>query len=250
MQFDLFFLTVASVGVLVAAVSKTGFGGGASFAATPILALVLEPGLALSVMLPLLMLMDVTGLKAYWGKWSLREFRILIAGAMPGIFLAAAVYGFADPDVFRFLIGTIALLFVGFQLAVAQGWVKARTEPLPPRIGLLSGLGAGFTSFVAHAGGPPTLMYLLSQGLPKVMFQATTVAMFSVVNAVKAAVYTGLGMFTLEGMTIVVWLAPVAVLGAVLGVFANRVMPDRLFFGITYVLLTIAGSKLIWDALT
>jgi hypothetical protein len=27
-------------------------------------------------------------------------------------------------------------------------------------------------------------------------------------------------------------------------------MPERAFFAVTYVLLTVTGSKLIWDALT
>lgn len=40
------------------------------------------------------------------------------------------------------------------------------------------------------------------------------------------------------------------VLGAWLGVRAHFMLSERLFFGLTYVLLTLTGSKLIWDALT
>ena len=56
LTFDLFFFLVAGPAVFFAGVSKAGFGSGAAFAAATILALVVEPGLALGVMLPLLML--------------------------------------------------------------------------------------------------------------------------------------------------------------------------------------------------
>ena len=45
-------------------------------------------------------------------------------------------------------------------------------------------------------------------------------------------------------------LAPFAILGAWLGVRAHMLVPERLFFGLTYVLLVCTGSKLIWDTLT
>lgn len=250
MEIDLFFLVVASVGVLIAAISKTGFGGGASFVATPILALVIDPAMALGIMLPLLMLMDVTGLKAYWGKWSNRDTWRLCVGALPGIVIAALVYRLTDPDVFRFLIGAISVGFVFFQLAVRAGWITARDAPLGKGAGLLAGVGAGFTSFVAHAGGPAAVVYLLSQGLSKLVFQATTVIVFSVVNATKAVIYAGLGFFTPDALKIALILAPVAFLGAVLGVRANKIVPERVFFGLTYVLLAVVGTKLIWESLT
>jgi uncharacterized membrane protein YfcA len=47
-----------------------------------------------------------------------------------------------------------------------------------------------------------------------------------------------------------VFLAPVAILGAWLGVKAHYLVPERAFFALTYVLLTVTGIKLIWDALT
>jgi uncharacterized membrane protein YfcA len=35
-----------------------------------------------------------------------------------------------------------------------------------------------------------------------------------------------------------------------LGVKAHHLVPERAFFQLTYVLLIITGSKLIWDGLT
>lgn len=250
MQIDLLFLCVAIPGVLIAGISKGGFGGGASFVATPILALVIDPALSLGLMLPLLMVMDVAGLRAYWGKWSPTATRRLIVGGIPGVLLAAAVYRFTDPDVFRFLIGAISLGFVVFQLGLSRQWWAPRKTPLSPKVGIGCGVATGFTSFIAHAGGPSALIYLLSLGLSKVAFQATTVAVFSVMNLTKVGIYGALGFLNTETLKLALLLAPVALIGVFIGVRANRLVPQRVFFGITYILLTCAGLKLIWDALT
>lgn len=249
MTIDLVFLSVAIPGILIAGISKGGFGGGASFVATPVLALVIDPGLSLAVMLPLLMVMDVIGLRAYWGKWPTPVVLRLVLGGVPGIVLAGLVYRFTDPDVFRFLIGAISVGFVAFQLGLAQGWWAVRARPLSPAVGMGCGAASGFTSFVAHAGGPAALIYLLSQGLGKVQFQATTVAVFAVFNLIKAGIYGQLGMFSAEALWLVLILSPVALVGVLIGVKANHAVPERAFFGLTYVLLCLAGIKLIYDAL-
>ena len=110
--FDTWNFLLATVAVLFAGVSKAGFGSGAAFASATVLALVLEPGIALGVMLPLLMLIDASSLKPYWGKWSLLDFRILMIGGVPGVLLGAALFKVASADVLRLLIGGISVGFV------------------------------------------------------------------------------------------------------------------------------------------
>ena len=244
------FFAVAGPAVVFAGVSKGGFGSGAAFAAAAILALVVEPGLALGVMLPLLMLIDVATLRPYWRKWSWPDARVLIYGGVPGVAVGAALYTVADADLFRLLIGLISIGFVGWQVAQARGIVRPFRERLPIWAGWVAGAVAGFTSFVSHAGGPPAAVYLLSQRLTKTEFQATTVLLFWAVNIVKFIPYAFLGLFTLETLKANIVLAPFALLGAWLGVRAHHLVPAWLFFRITYILLLVTGSKLIWDALT
>src|SRR3546814_5898614 len=80
-----------------------------------------------------------------------------------------------------------------------------------------SDLVSGFTSFTAHAGGPPVNVYLLPLGLPKTQYQATTVAFFLLVNYGKLIPYTGLGLFTGENLATSAALFPVAVAGILSG---------------------------------
>lgn len=234
--------------VVFAGISKGGFGSGAAFAGSSILALIVDPGIALGLMLPLLMLMDVVTLRPYWRQWSWPDARWLLLGAVPGVILGAALYRVAEPDVFRLLIGAICLGFVAWQALRRAGMIRVRGRAMPVWAGGLAGLVAGFTSFVSHAGGPPAAVYLLSRKLNKTAFQATTVLLFCLINIVKFIPYAVLGIFTVQTLVMDVLLAPFALLGAWLGVKAHRVVPEAVFFAVTYVLLTVTGAKLIWDA--
>lgn len=247
-----FGLDVFAVGVfaaLFAGISKGGFGSGAAFAGSSILALFVDPGVALGIMLPLLMVIDATSVQAYWRKWSWPDARLMLIGALPGVALGAGLYSIADADVIRFLIGAICLMFVGWRVATRSGFLSPGNLALSSSVGIGAGVVTGFTSFVSHAGGPPAAVYLLSRGLDKMTYQSTTVFIFWVMNIVKFVPYAFLGIFTLETLTLDLVLAPFAVLGAWLGVKAHRIVSERLFFGITYVLLLVTGTKLIWDAL-
>ena len=242
------FYLLAIPAVLFAGVSKAGFGSGAAFAAAAILALAVDPGVALGLMLPLLMLVDAATLGPYWRQWSWPDARLLILGALPGTALGAALWRVADDDLIRLLIGIVSLAFVAWQVARGRGWIRLRGREVPAWGGLVAGTVGGFTSFVSHAGGPPVAVYLLAQGLTKTVYQATTVLTFWAVNIIKVVPYALLGIFTVETLIADLVLAPFALLGAWLGVRAHRVVSETVFFAITYTALTLTGAKLIWDA--
>ena len=236
--------------VLIAGMSKGGFGSGAAFAGAVILALVVEPQTALAIMLPLLIVMDMTALSAFWGKWDKDAALALCLGAVPGCVLAALVFRSADPDVIRILIGTVALGFVAFQIARNRGLLRVEGLPAGHVAGGLWGVVTGFTSFVSHAGGPPAAVYLLSRKIGKETYQATTVLVFWAINLMKLGPYAYLGAFSRETLKLDLILAPLAVAGILLGVWLHRRIPAVWFFRVTYVLLTVTGAKLIWDGVT
>ncbi|MDU8911857.1 sulfite exporter TauE/SafE family protein [Aestuariicoccus sp. MJ-SS9] len=235
--------------VIFAGISKGGFGSGVAFASASILALVLEPAVAMGLMLPLLMLIDVASLPAYWRKWDWSVARVLLAGAVPGTFIGALFWASADADMIRLIIGAVALLFVTWQAAQALGLIRLGAR-FGARTGLVAGGVLGFTSFVSHAGGPAAAVYMLGQGLSKTAYQSTTVLVFWAVNLFKSGFYAGMGIFTRETLLLDLALIPFALLGTWLGIKAHRMVPEKLFFSITYTALTITGTKLIWDALT
>lgn len=250
MVFDAYFFAFAIPAVIFAGMSKGGFGSAAAFASTPFLALILTPGQAIGVMLPLLMIMDVTAIRVFWGKWDLAIAKRLILGALPGIALGAVLYGIASPDVFRLLIGVIAVGFVAYQGAKARGWIPEPTRKIGATGGVLWGSVLGFTSFISHAGGPPAAVYMLSQKLDKTTYQATSVLVFWAVNLLKFIPYFALGIFSQETFKADAMLFPAAIAGVLVGAYMHRKMSEGLFFGLTYLFLLITGTKLIWDALS
>ncbi len=235
---------MAAAATMFAGISKGGFGSGAAFASSAFLALILPPAQALGLMLPLLMLIDIGALKSFCRRWNRTEAGVMILGAAPGVGLGAALFSVANDTVLRLLIGGVAIGFVIWRLWPARGLRKP-----PLWTGVLSGIAAGFTSFVSHAGGPPAAIYLLARGLDKTTYQATTVLVFWVINLTKAVPYAFLGVFTREGLMADLWLAPFALIGTWLGVRAHHMVPEKLFFALTYVMLMITGCKLIWDSL-
>lgn len=246
---DWAFVAVAVPAVLFAGISKGGFGSGAAFAATPLLALVVPPAQALALMLPLLIVMDAAALRPYWRKWDAQSARLLILGGLPGTAAGWALVAVVDPDAFRLIIGLVAVGFVLWSGARAAGWIVIRPRPVGPLAGLCWGFAAGLTSFVAHAGGPAAAVYMLARGLSKTAFQATSVIVFTVGNALKAVAFATLGLFTPEMLGAAIALAPVAVAGTWLGVRAHHWVSDRTFFALTWALLLAAGGKLIADGL-
>ena len=77
---------------------------------------------------------------------------------------------------------------------------------------------AGFTSFVAHAGGPPLNAYLLPLGLSKSIFQGTTVLLFTVINYIKLIPYFWLGQLNSDNLGTSLALLPLAFIGVFIGI--------------------------------
>ena len=236
---------------MLAGISKGGFGGSLGFAGSAILAVVVEPGVALALMLPVLMAIDMAAVRAYWGRWDKPSAGAILTGAVPGLLLGAVLFSVIPSDSIRVLIGLVAVGFPLFRIALARGWIAPRPTGFDRRKGWVAGAGVGFTSFVAHAGGPPFAVFMLGQGgIDKTRYHATSVIVFWVVNAMKAALYTMLGLFSWQLLGWSAALIPFAMIGTLIGVKAHKLIPERLFFMVAYTALMLTGLKLLWDGLS
>jgi len=180
--------------VVLAGSSNGGIGSGASFVAVPILAEAVEPAVAVAVLLPHLLVIDVAALGANRKRRDRAESLVLDAGAVPGVVLAAAFWRIADADAVRLFIRCIALALVRWHLSVRLRPAAAAPRASPQRgAGRALGAAAGFSSFVSNAGGPPVAAYLLARGLGKTGYQATTVLVAPITSDMKAIPFTGPG---------------------------------------------------------
>jgi uncharacterized membrane protein YfcA len=116
--------------------------------------------------------------------------------------------------------------------------------------GTFWGAISGFTSFIAHASGPPMSIYLLPQRMEKTRFLATTIVFVLFMNYLKLIPYTWLGQFSGENLRTSLVLLPLAPLGMWLGIWLHRIVPEAAFYRICYLLLFLAGLKLLYDGIS
>jgi len=243
------FYPVALVAILVTGIAKGGFGTGSGGLAVPLMSMFIAPPEAAGIMLPILCAMDVFGFHAYRGRWSRAHLRVLLPGALAGIGIGALAFGALPVNAVRLLLGLIAVTFALNRWFALTERLAARMAK-PGRIaGAAWGAVAGFTSTLAHAGGPPFAVYMLPQRLDKTLLVGTSVAFFLIVNFVKLVPYAFLGQLNPGNLTTALIFAPLAPLGIWLGVWMHRRVSERAFYNVSYTLLLLTGLKLVWDAL-
>jgi len=239
------FYAVAIPAVILTGVSKGGIGAAGGFS-VPLLSLVISPVQAAAIMLPILILMDVIGLYAYRRDWHRGIMRVIMPAGLVGIGLGWATFKYLDDDWIRVLLGLIACGFVA--------WNVVAGLPPPAQPSRLKGYacaaGSGFTSFVAHAGGPPLAIYLLPMRLDKALYVGTTIVFFTAINAAKIVPYLLLGLLDAQNLGTATVLLPVAVAGILLGIWVRKRLSTLWFYRVAYTLMFVTGAKLLWDGVT
>lgn len=244
---DFWFYAAAVPAVLLVGLSKGGFAGGLGILGVPMMALTVSPLQAAGILLPILIAMDMIGVWAYRKSFHKYNLLLLVPGAAIGILIGALTASLVTDSFVRLLIGTIAVAFA------LDHWIGRRAEAAPkgtnaPKGVFWGGVG-GFTSFVAHAGGPPFQIYMLPQKLDKVVYVGTSVMFFTLVNLIKVPPYAMLGQFQSENLMTSLVLLPLAPIGMGLGIKALHVIPEKPFYRIAYAALFCVGLKLVWDGL-
>jgi uncharacterized membrane protein YfcA len=241
------FWIAAAVAVLLMGISKGGFGAGIGIAATPIIALTISAADAAAVLLPLLIVADILALRHHRWQFDKSNYLQLASGALIGIAIGWFFFGYFSHNerILKLGLGILALTFIGFQLirGTLLGALARRT-PRPVE-GVFWGTLAGFTSTLAHAGGPPILMHLLPQKLPRQIFVSTTVLFFFTINVVKLIPYGQLGLLRIGNLTAIVMLSPLAYVGVKIGVALNRRFSDQWFTRVIYCGLFLTAIQLI-----
>ena len=241
------FWITAVLAVILVGIAKAGFGGGVGVIATPLMALTIPVADAAALLLPLLIIIDMLSIRYYWGRYHRHSIKIMLPFALVGIGVGALLFStFSENE--RALKMGIGLLSVSFVIwRVVQKVVLGALEkrPLSDNAGRILGGLAGFTSTLAHAGGPPVAIYMLPQQLPRDLFVGTTVLFFTIVNLVKLAPYGALGLLEVGNLRTTLILSPMCYVGVRLGLYLNRRFTNSWFSRIVYTLLLLTGIQLI-----
>lgn len=241
---DVSFYVVAIPAVLMMGISKSGFGAGFGSLAVPVMALAVTVPQAAAILMPVLLVMDLLGLAAFRRDFDPKLLKFLIPCSLVGIMAGTLLFRTLSADTVAGLVGVFTLLFLAQRLLFPP-----RPGDPPPSRGagaVLTAIG-GFTSFIAHAGGPPVNAYLIPLRLSPMTYTATMAYLFFVVNLSKWVPYAWLGLLDWRNMATALVLLPIAPVGVWAGIRIARRISVKWFYRFVYLGMLLTGIKLTWD---
>lgn len=220
-------------------ISKTAIPGG-SILAIALFAAVLPARTSTAAMLLLLIVGDLFALFAYRRHAHWPTLVRLAPAVLAGLLLGFAFLALADDGIVRRAIGVILLVMIAVTL-----WRRRGDAAASARGGILVsstyGTLGGFTTMVANAGGPVMSMYFLATRTSVKVFLGTAAWFFAIVNLVKVPFLVSIGLIDVPVLLMDLVLAPLVVLGALVGLRLASRMKQQLFDRIV-ITLTILGA--------
>lgn len=239
------FLIMLAVVTFLIGLSKGGLGGTPGALATPLMALVMPPSQVVGLLLPILMIADVFAVALHWRRWNRRLVWLLIPGSIVGVTIGTFFITNAPTEVIKLALGIIILIFAAYKAFEARLLEFVHYRPRNWH-GILAGTVGGFSSALAHTGGPPVSIYLLLQDITPGIFNATSALFFFFLNWIKVPYYYYAGLFNFRLFWQIAWLLPLVPLGVWVGRrFSDRI--DRqVFDNIILVILVMSALLLIF----
>lgn len=239
---------VSVFATILIAFSKAGFGGGPGVLATPMMAAVAKPTTAIAVMLPVMIFCDIWCVAIYRKKCVWGKVFSLLAGFIGGLLIATFLLT-KLPGNEIWLKKGIGVISATFGLLHFVLFRNKRIEKCVPQnkiFGICIGIAAGIISTLAHAAGPVTAMYFLSQGQKKESFMGSIVVYALIGNSLKIPSYIFSGTMTATTLAIAWPLLIAAPFGILLGWYLNRKLTNANFQTWINLLLVGIGFYLIF----
>jgi uncharacterized protein len=235
----------AAAAALLVGLSKTGVPG-AAIPSVAMMALAFGGQTKLSVwaMVPILLVGDLMAVVRYRGfaRWDqlFRLFPFVVCGMIPAYFFFGAI----RDEQLRPLLGILVLVLIALELG--RRW--AAWDHLPGKLWFVGLIGvlAGFCTVIGNAAGPVMNLYLLSMGLSKQNFMGTAAWFFFLVNLSKVPFFFFQGMITPNTLWLDLAVVPAVLVGAMLGFWLLRRLPEKVFAALVLILAAGAGVQLLF----
>ncbi|MDQ1628458.1 MAG: uncharacterized protein QOI54_2202 [Actinomycetota bacterium] len=248
-------LTVTAWLLIAAAVFLVGFAktsiGGVASIAVAVFAAVLPARESTGTLLPLLLVGDVIAVIVYRRHTNWRLLWRLFPWVAVGTVLGAVFVAHANDDLMRRCIGVVLLVLVGLQLLGRGG----RLQQLAQRqersvagrrvVSAVVGIAAGVLTMVANSAGAVMTLYLLMSGLLMLEFLGTGAWFFLIVNSFKVPFSVALGLLDRSALVLDLTLAPLVVIGGLVGILTVRRLGQRQFEWAALALVGVAAVPLL-----
>jgi uncharacterized membrane protein YfcA len=226
--------------VFAAGVVKGLTGFGFSLLTVPILVILLGPKTAIPIIIILNAASNVP-LYFHSRKWSsLGRIRPLIAAGIISIPVGTYLLLVLDTAVLKLIVGIAICLFA---LAFMLGF---RREIKREKHGLIgAGLVSGILNGLISTGGPPVILFLTNQGVPKQRFRASLIAYFLFLNTATLPVHYAGGLISLEVVEYAAIFMPALAAGALVGTRLIGYVPEAAFRKAVLTVVMAAGLMLV-----
>ena len=242
----LFFLTVVPA-IILYGIAKSGLGGSISLISVPLMTLVMPLSQALAIILPILIFSDIVAVYRFRKEFDLSTLKLIVPFAALGIFIGSISFSYFSEDILKFIVGVMGFFFTAHYFLFKKNKEEKSNKNFFK--GGICSMIAGFTSFCVHAGGTPTSIYLLPLRMKKEIYVGTRVFFFTFVNLIKLPFYIYLSMVSFQTFKLSMMLVPLAIIGIYIGYRILKIIDEKLFYNILYVLILVTSSKLIFDFL-
>jgi hypothetical protein len=235
---------LAGIAALCIGMSKTGLGG-LGMIAIVIMASIIPARESTGMILTLLIIADVFAVSIFrrHAQWP-TVFRLLPA-AVAGIVIGFIIMPYVPAEWFGRMIGWLTLALIGLML-VQRGYPHM-AEAAARHGAWVAGCSGGVVTMLANAAGPIMAVYLLACRMPKMEFVSTAAWYFFAVNLIKVPFSASLGLINADSLRITLLLAPIIIIGGVMGRWALGRMNQRVFEWITIGFALIGATRLIID---
>ncbi|SHF57457.1 hypothetical protein SAMN05444274_106238 [Mariniphaga anaerophila] len=222
--------------------SKVGVPG-VSMAVVPVLALIFGGKASTGILLPILMMADWFGVGYYHRHAQWKYLWRLLPWAFGGVGVALWVGEVVNDEWFKNIIAILVFICIALML-----WKDRRkgNRFFPDTWWFAAAMGilGGFATMIGNVAGPIFAIYLLAMRLPKNSFIGTGAWFFLIINISKFPLHIFVWK-TIDWQTLKLdlILLPGIALGAVLGVWLVKKIPDKTYR--TFVIVVTALSAFL-----
>lgn len=221
---------------------------GSSILLVVLMAMALPPRLSVGVMLPMLIFGDFFAIGKYWPHVDRKRLFTLLPFSLIGLGGGYIILRYVTDEQLKPIIGGVVLAMLALQQV--NSFLKKRRRdatdrPVSPLVTAVFGILSGMTTGMANAAGPILNLYFLIARLPKLRFIATSAGFFFILNLLKVPLFASLGIITTQSLRIDLPALPSVLVGALLGFWLVKRIPQEVFNRIVVALAFVAAVKLL-----
>lgn len=223
---------------LVASTSNAAVGLGGGLLVMPLLSLWFPPAEVVAYTVPMFLASNAVNWWRYRRQAEWRAFFWMVPGILVGTVIGTQFLRSAPPDLIRWIMGGVAILFTGqeaYRLAFRRS-----LRALPVWAGIPISLASGVASALTNIGGTIISLALLGWDLAPTAFVGTLNAIMLAMSASKIAMFTSTGLITWRGALLALPSLPTVILGSAIGHQLHRRLSPLMF---RWILVSVIGAS-------